>query len=72
LAIIIAKVVMPAETGIASIPNRGLQEDPGFRACVAIHGSAPLVPVMPAEEAVSQYARKGFGVGRHSGESRNL
>jgi hypothetical protein len=31
MAIKRAKVVIPAETGIAFMPDEGLQKDPGFR-----------------------------------------
>jgi hypothetical protein len=43
-----------------------------FRGCVAIRRRNPFLPVMPAEEAVSQLLQKAFGLNRHSGESRNL
>jgi len=31
MAIKHAKIVIPAEAGISSLPGQGLQEDPGFR-----------------------------------------
>ena len=31
MAIKHAKIVIPAEAGISSMPGQGLQEDPGFR-----------------------------------------